>query len=190
MRSRDLKKVFVHASQLSTLNVDSLLVPFFTMIIHLLLLAWSLAAHNSAATLPPTLDLTSNPRAPNKPLADLRAQSNISDVEGQPLWYCTKADQWTLPKLEPHDCGGVLDYFYIETMGEGGGKMMEFRAPGAKKVTHNKLQWTPRKYTFGSVYLCPNFLPTRITLSCTYSTRAYFSYKCCSLNPLEASDFS
>ena len=138
------------------------------MIIHLLLLAWSLAAHNSAATLPPTLNLTSNPRAPDKPLADLRAQSNFSDVEGQPLWYCTKVDQWTLPKLEPRDCGGVLDYFYIETMEQGGGKRIEFRAPGSKKMTHNLMQWTPRKYTFGIVYPYLTFLPTKTTLSCTY----------------------
>ena len=138
------------------------------MIVHLLLLVWSLAAHTSAATLPPTLDIISSPRAPDEELADLRAQSNISDVEGQPLWYCTKVDQWALPKLEPHDCRGVLDYFYIETMGEGGGKRIEFRAPGAKKITHSLMQWTPRKYTFGSVYPCPTFLPAKITLSCTY----------------------
>ena len=138
------------------------------MIIHLFLLAWSLAAHNSAATLPPTLDLTSNPSAPIKPLADLRAQSNVSDVEGQPLWYCTKIDQWTLPKLEPGDCSGVLDYFYIQTMDQGGGKKIEFRAPGGKKMTHNQVQWTPRKYTFGRVDPYLTFLPTKTTLSCTY----------------------
>lgn len=127
------------------------------MIIHTLLLAWLLAAHTSAATLPPTLDLTSNPRTPNKPSADLRAQSNVSAIEGSPWWYCTKVDQWALPRPDPRDCEGVLDYFYIETMGEGGRKKLEFLAPGAKRTTHNQMQWTPRKYTFGSVYSCPNF---------------------------------
>ena len=127
------------------------------MIIFSLLLASLLAAHTSAATLPPTLDLTSNPRAPDKPLADLQAQSNISAVGGSPLWYCTNIDQWTLPRPDPHDCEGVLDYFYIETMREGGKKKVEFLAPGAKRATHNMMQWTPRKYTFGSDYPCSKF---------------------------------
>ena len=51
---------------------------------------------------------------------------------------------------------GVLDYFYIQTMEEGGKKKLEFLAPGATRKTHDKMQWTPRKYTFGSVYPCPN----------------------------------
>ena len=138
------------------------------MIIHLLLLAWSLAAHISAATLPPTLDLISNLRDPNKPLADSRVQANTSAVEGVIRWYCTKVDSWILPRMKPHDCGGVLEYFYLETMDQGGTKWNEFLAPGAKKTTHDQVEWTPRKYTFGSAYSLPTFLPTKMTLSCTY----------------------
>ena len=138
------------------------------MIMELLLLTWSLAALTSAATLPPTLDVTSNSSALDKPLADLRVLSNISAIEGNPWWYCTKVDQWTLPKVDPHDCRGVLEYFFIETMYEGGNKRIEFLTPGAKKKTHSLGQWTPRKYTFGSVYPWPTFLPTKFTLSCTY----------------------
>ena len=167
-RSRNLKKVVVHNSHLSALNVDFLFVQFFSMVIHLLLSAWLLAAHTGAATLPPTLDLTSSPRAPDKSLADLQAQSNISAVEGNPWWYCTKVDRWILPRWEQHDCQGALDYFWIKTMEEGGSKRIEFRAPGAKKVTHNQYQWTPRKYIFGSLCPCPNSLPTKVTLSCTF----------------------
>ena len=137
------------------------------MIIHLLLLAWLLAAHTSAATLPPTLDLINNSRDPNKPLADARAQSNISAVEGVLRWYCTKVDRWILPKMDRHDCGGVLEYFYLETMDQGGSKWNEFLAPGAKRTTYDQVEWTPRKYTFGSVYPLSTFLPTRMTLSCT-----------------------
>lgn len=173
--SRHLK-VFIHASQLSALDVDFLLVQSFSMIIHPLLLVWWLATQTSGATLPPTLDLTSDPRAPNEPLADLQAQSNISAVQANPKWYCTKVDQWILPRLDPSDCEGVLDYFYIQTMEDGGAKRIEFLAPGAKKITHNMSQWTPRKYTFGSAHPSPDLLPTKACLS----------YKCCGVNLLEA----
>ena len=84
------------------------------------------------------------------------------------MWYCTKVDQWNLPEVESRDCEGVLDYFYIQTMEEGGSKRIEFLAPGAKRITHNMSQWTPRKYTFGSVYPCPYYLPTEVALSFTY----------------------
>ena len=160
------------------------------MVIYPLLSAWLLAAHAGAATLPLTLDLTNDLTAPDKPLADLRAQSNISTVEGNPWWYCTEVDRWILPKFEQHDCEGVLEYFYFLTMEEGGNKRIEFRAHGAKKTTHNLVQWTPRKYIFGSLCPCPNFLPTKVTLSCTYYTKAYFSDKCCGLILLDVSNCS
>ena len=150
------------------------------MIILPLLLTWLLAAHTSAATLTPTLDLIKNPTASDKSLADLGAQSNISAVEGDPWWYCTKVDRWTLPKLEPHDCEGVLDYFYIQTMDEGGTKRLEFLAPGAKGKTHIQVQRTPRKYIFGSVYPCPNFPASENHPFVHLPNRSEF-HQCCGL---------
>ena len=44
---------------------------------------------------------------------------------------------------------GVLDYFFMETMHDGGKNLIEFLMPGSKKSLFVKTQWTPRKYTFG-----------------------------------------
>ena len=152
--SRNLMRVKVHDLPFSALNVDSVFLHAFSMIILPLLLAWLLAALTGAATLPPTLDLTSISTAPDKPLADLRAQSNVSAVGGNPWWFCTRVDRWILPKLISGDCKGVLDYFYIQTMDEGGTKRLEFIAPGTRGKSHIQVQRTPRKYIFGSVYPC------------------------------------
>lgn len=116
------------------------------MTYHFLFLVGWLAACTSPASRSPTLiHLTST--------TSLQAQSNSSAVEGD-LWpgYCTKFERWSVPKLDPRDCGGVLDWFYIHTMHQGGRKNEEFIASGAKKASLEGTQWTPRKYTFGTVY--------------------------------------
>lgn len=51
--------------------------------------------------------------------------------------------------MQHDDCEAVLQYFYYETMADGGTKLIEFRSPGATRTTHMKGQKTPRKYTFG-----------------------------------------
>lgn len=48
---------------------------------------------------------------------------------------------------------GVLQYFFLETHDKNHRKIKEFRAPGAKRVTHAPAQKTPRKYTFGTCTL-------------------------------------
>lgn len=72
-----------------------------------------------------------------------------STVEGNGWWYCTPIQPWNQPPMVQDDCQGVLEYFYYETMTDGGTKSMEFMSPGAAKTTHFKLQTTPRKYIFG-----------------------------------------
>ena len=120
--------------------------------LYILLLAASLA-YASAASLPPTLDLTSIPSLPNLTSTYLRPQANRSAVDGDIwLWYCTKMERWSLPKLDSDDCLGALDWFYLENMQDGGTKRKDFVAPGGKKTTYTEMQWTPRKYTFGEVY--------------------------------------
>ena len=124
------------------------------MLISCFLLVGWVAAWTSAATLPPTLDLTSDLVLSNLSLTDLRAQSNSSTVEDDLWsWYCTKIDQWMLPKYENEDCRAVLDYFYIQTMDEGGTRRKEFLSTHSRKQTYMETEITPRKYTFGSVFL-------------------------------------
>lgn len=124
----------------------------------LLLVEW-LAACTSAASRPPTLIHLASTTSP-------QAQSNGSVAEGTP-WpgYCTKFERWSVPKLELTDCGGVLDWFYIHTMHEGGSRKEEFIAPGAKTASLEGTVWTPRKYTFGTVHplLIPTFHWGRLT---------------------------
>ena len=107
-----------------------------------------------AASLPSTLDITETPRLANlTSYASLQAQGNDSKVNGDIWsWYCTKDMNWSLPKVHPDDCLGVLDYFYIETMHDGGFKIKEFLSPDADKPADLEPQWTPRKYTFGKAY--------------------------------------
>lgn len=120
----------------------------------LLLVAW-LTACTSAASLSPTLIHLTSPSQ--------HAQSNGSTVAGD-AWpgYCTKIERWSVPRLDPRDCVGVLDWFYIHTMHAGGSRKEEFIAPGAKKASFEGtqlVQWTPRKYTFGTVHpLLTHFL--------------------------------
>ncbi len=111
-------------------------------------------AYTSAASVPSTVnterDLTlSGP-----------AQSNSSVAESD-IWlsYCTKTERWSLPELNPDDCSGVLDYFYIETVDKDHRGSKEFRSPKAKKKAQAKTQWTPRKYTFGRPFLPAILIP-------------------------------
>lgn len=128
----------------------------------LILVAGSLAS-TSAAFIPSTVDFTSTLALSNLTSTNIPARSDTPVVKGElRSWYCTKIGSWSLPKIEPNDCSGVLDYFYIETMEEGGGKLKEFRAPGSKKETVLETEWTPRKYTFGRVYLSSRLLPYRL----------------------------
>ena len=138
------------------------------MIPYLILLAGSLAVDSSAASIPPKLDLVSNASPTN-----LQAQSNISTMEHDVwYWHCTTADRWIYPLLEPEDCEGVLDYFYYETMREGGSTRTEFLSPNAKRTSRGEWVKTPRKYTFGTVHLyiinivpdCVHFFPTLLTV--------------------------
>lgn len=130
---------------------------FFGMIPCLVLFVVFLA-HASAASIPSTIDIISDPASSNLTSTNRQAQSDASVRNGGIWsWYCTKVQRWSLPELEPDDCLGVLDYFYFETMEDGGRKLKEFRAPGSKKTTYTETEWTPRKYTFGRVYLPPIF---------------------------------
>ncbi len=131
------------------------------MIRYFVLVVASLAAA-SAASLPPTLDLIRNPDLSNVISAGSPTLSNNSAVEGDIWsWYCTQVPRWSVPKLEPSDCKGMLEYFYLETMHDGGRKMKNFRAPGSKKSTYLETQWTPRKYTFGRVHPSAILLPLK-----------------------------
>ena len=57
---------------------------------------------------------------------------------------------------------GVLQYFFLETHDKNHRKIKEFRAPGAKRVTHAPAQKTPRKYTFGKAYPSTKILTCKI----------------------------
>lgn len=119
------------------------------MIVHLLLLTASIlhartATASSISNIPSIFNLTSSDE-PSLP-------SNRVSAEGD-FWkcYCTPSQQWNQPPMQQDDCQGVLEYFYYETMTDGGRKPMEFMSPGAKKTRHMKGQTTPRKYTFGEL---------------------------------------
>ena len=130
------------------------------MMLYYLLLIGSLA-YTSAASVPSTLNPTRDPTLSGPQSTQLRARSNGSVAESDIwLWYCTKTEKWSLPELNPEDCAGVLDYFYIETAGMDFHSPKEFRAPHSKKKTYKKTQWTPRKYTFGRPFLLTNDIAT------------------------------
>lgn len=139
------------------------------MIPRFLLVVGSLAC-TSSAFVPSTINITRSSTVSNLTSAHLRSSSHTSVAESNfRMQYCTKIESWSLPKLEPDDCLGVLDYFYLETYDESHRKSKEFRAPGAKKTTHSPPQRTPRKYTFRKAY------PPMIMLSfhfffCIHST--------------------
>lgn len=119
------------------------------MILYLLLLVGSLACTRAASVLS-LVDTTSEPSLSDLNFSHLQAGSNDSAGSSNVYSsYCTSAQNWSLPELEPDDCSGVLDYFYLETADFDSRRQKEFRAPGAKKITKAKTEWTPRKYTFG-----------------------------------------
>lgn len=125
------------------------------LILLLFLVIFLLPAH--AATIPSTSGISNipallSPTAPDEP----SLSSNYSTVEGGfQKWFCTGSQAWNQPALELGDCHGMLQYFYHETMADGGRKAMEFLSPGAKRTRHSKGQATPRKYTFGK---CQGYL--------------------------------
>ncbi|KAF6224634.1 hypothetical protein HO173_012977 [Letharia columbiana] len=127
------------------------------MILYLLLLLLTdillPAAH--AASIPSSSSISNIPSFVNLTSAREVSQStNRSTIEGDSWeWYCTPIQRWNQPPMEKEDCRGVLDYFYYETMMDGGRGSMEFLSPGAKKTEHAKGQMTPRKYTFGTCTL-------------------------------------
>ena len=129
------------------------------MILYLLLLLLTdillPAAH--AASIPSSSSISNIPSFVNLTSAREVSQStNRSAIEGDSWeWYCTPIQRWNQPPMEKEDCRGVLDYFYYETMMDGGRGPMEFLSPGAKKTEHAKGQMTPRKYTFGKRHGTP-----------------------------------
>ena len=132
-----------------------------SMIRYFVLLVSSLVGA-SAATLPSTLDLIRNSELSNARPNGSPDLYNNSMVQGDIWsWYCTQIPRWSVPKLEPSDCKGMLDYFYLETMHDGGRKMKNFRAPGSIKSSYLETQWTPRKYTFGRVHPLAILLPLK-----------------------------
>lgn len=72
-------------------------------------------------------------------------------------WYCTSTRPWNDPSMQQDDCQGVLEYFYYETMTDGGRKPREIILPGARKTRHLKGETTPRKYTFSKCHKTLNF---------------------------------
>ena len=76
--------------------------------------------------------------------------SNISAVSGD-VWkyYCTALPTWFSSSYNPDDCVWAVELLYHEEMGAGGRWSNEFLAKGAKSVTRNKSQRTPRTYVFG-----------------------------------------
>lgn len=122
------------------------------MIIYFLLLMKFLFPADAATIMPPSsisnIPTFVNLNSSNQP----NPSSNRSTfVDGKDWkWYCTPIPRWNHPPMEQSDCQGVLEYFYYETMTDGGRKSMEFISPGAKKIRHIKGQMTPRKYTFGT----------------------------------------
>ena len=118
----------------------------------LLVLAASLAYSSS---LPPTRHRTSDLSVLNLTSANGTAPSSHLDAVDNDIWswFCTRSPGWSSPALNPDDCTGVLDYFFVEALYDGGKGIMEFRAPGAKVSGDVKTQWTPRKYTFGKHFL-------------------------------------
>lgn len=122
------------------------------MLLYFLLLLGSIA-YTSAASVPSSLDILTKPSLSNMSSDSLTTQLNNSEVTGDVWsWFCTRATAWSLPTVELDDCFGVLDYFFIETMHEGGRTAKEFLAPGAKKASYYDTEITPRKYTFGEMY--------------------------------------
>lgn len=156
-------RVIAHAPRFSEMIVGAP-CSFFTMISCFLLVMGSLA-YTIAASFPSRINFAGNTTLSNLTFTDPRAQSNDSVAESNfNIWYCSKTERWSLPALEPADCSGVLDYFYIETVDATHRKSREFRAPGAKKSTHLQTQWTPRKYTFGMACLPTMFLLSEVLL--------------------------
>ncbi len=124
-----------------------------------------LLAYTSAASVPSTLNTARDLTLSGPQSTQLRAQSNSSVAESD-IWlsYCTKTERWSLPELKPDDCSGVLDYFYIETIDKDHRSSKEFKSPNSKKKTQAKTQWTPRKYTFGRLFLLTDHSPTFLNL--------------------------
>ena len=130
-----------------------------SMILYFLLLVGSLACTGTASILS-TTDTTESTALSN--LTSLSPQAQDDNLMFR-ICYCTKMERWSLPKLEPNDCLGVLDYFFIETITDRyARKSKEFRAPGAKSISKCPSQKTPRKYTFGRACLLAVFQLLRI----------------------------
>ena len=108
------------------------------------LLAWT----TRAASIPSVTNTIETTTLSN--LTSTQSQSQ-SDNNVRKIAYCTKMPRWFVPAPEPEDCMGVLDYLYIETADSQFRKSKEFRAPGAKKISHASPVQTPRKYTFRRV---------------------------------------
>lgn len=123
------------------------------MILCVLLLVGCLT-YTTAVSFPSTTVITANTTLPDLTSAPAQAPSNSSAESDEIwVWYCANNERWSLPELEPDDCLGVLDFFYIETIDETARKPKEFRVPGAKGKTQTQAQKTPRKYTFGTACL-------------------------------------
>ncbi len=95
--------------------------------------------------------IPSPPSTPSFFNLTLANQINLNGSTVGQFWnsYCTPIRRWNQPRMQQDDCQAVLQYFYHETMADGGKKPIEFRSPGATRTTHMKVQKTPRKYTFG-----------------------------------------
>ena len=110
----------------------------------LFFLHFLLSTHGATIPSPP-----STPSFFNLTLAN---QISLNGSIAEENWrgsYCSSIWRWNRPRMQQDDCQSVLQYFYYETMADGGTKQIEFRSPDAKRRTHMKVQKTPRKYTFG-----------------------------------------
>lgn len=126
-----------------------------------------LAYITNAATIPLGTNTIKTTALSNLTSTQLQLQS---DNNGYKISYCTKMPRWSVPMLEREDCMGMLDYLYLETADSMFRKSKEFRAPGAKKISHASPVQTPRKYTFGRVSDLSVIISTHTTLPRVHPT--------------------
>lgn len=146
------------------------------LLLCILPLIGSLAWTTRAATIPSRMNTIETTALSNLTSAQLQTQSGDNVFR---MAYCTKMSRWSVPKLEPEDCMGMLDYLYIETADSMFHKSKEFRAPGAK-VSHGPPVPTPRKYTFGNHF--PPQCPEAFLASILQFNKNHSSHRRQSLN--------
>lgn len=84
--------------------------------------------------------------------------------------YCATPAEWKSTEIDSNQCRSAVKYLYfVEVMTTDYSKSYEFMAPGARKTTKSKGQWTFLKYNFSKTSSSWNSSMFE-TVSCCYVT--------------------